>query len=168
MGGRGQGPSPHLSRCIRSGITCGTDGSETRACGSTTCSRVRLSLTTFKPPAWTATCEVRLGDGEARGGAGYQLRPINRQRPEITIRTAPAQRPEIVAPPKAVPPPPKVVERHHENAVEPPHPKLRRRMSSVRHRSVSNMHPNRPPGMSRWVAEEAQWEGRAAVVDFYP
>jgi uncharacterized caspase-like protein len=48
-------------------------------------------------------------------------RPINRQRPEITIRTAPPQRPEIVAPPKAVPPPPKVVERHHENAVEPPH-----------------------------------------------
>jgi outer membrane protein assembly factor BamD (BamD/ComL family) len=46
-------------------------------------------------------------------------RPV-RQPPEITIRTAPPQRPEIVSPPKAVPPPPKVVERHHENAVEPP------------------------------------------------
>jgi outer membrane protein assembly factor BamD (BamD/ComL family) len=58
-------------------------------------------------------------------------RPINRQRPEITIRTAPAApvqprpeyhpRPEIVAPPRPVAPPPKVAERHHENAVEPPH-----------------------------------------------
>jgi outer membrane protein assembly factor BamD (BamD/ComL family) len=57
-------------------------------------------------------------------------RPAIRQRPEITIRTAPpvAPRPEyhpqpqIVAPPRqAPPPPPRVVERHHENAVEPPH-----------------------------------------------
>jgi uncharacterized caspase-like protein len=59
-------------------------------------------------------------------------RPINRQRPEITIRTAPPPpailphpeyhpRPEIVVPQRPVPPPPKVVERHHENAVEPPH-----------------------------------------------
>jgi outer membrane protein assembly factor BamD (BamD/ComL family) len=58
-------------------------------------------------------------------------RPANRPRPEITIRTAPAQpllprpvyhpRPEIVAPPRATPPPPRVVERHRENAVEPPH-----------------------------------------------
>jgi outer membrane protein assembly factor BamD (BamD/ComL family) len=47
-------------------------------------------------------------------------RPANRQRPDITIRTAPLpavqQRP---APPAR--PPPRVVERHHENAVEPPH-----------------------------------------------
>jgi hypothetical protein len=60
-------------------------------------------------------------------------RPVYRQRPEITIRTAPAPapvlprpeyhppRPEIVVPQRPVAPPPKVVERHHENAVEPPH-----------------------------------------------
>ena len=44
-------------------------------------------------------------------------RPIYRQRPDIGVRTAP---PAPVQP-RPAPPPPKVVERHHENAVEPPH-----------------------------------------------
>jgi outer membrane protein assembly factor BamD (BamD/ComL family) len=46
-------------------------------------------------------------------------RPVNRQRPDITIRTAPPRAVQRPAPP--APPPPRVVERHHENAVEPPH-----------------------------------------------
>jgi outer membrane protein assembly factor BamD (BamD/ComL family) len=59
-------------------------------------------------------------------------RPIYRQRPDIGMRTAPPApvqprpeyhppRPEIVVPQRPAPAPPKVVERHHENAVEPPH-----------------------------------------------
>jgi outer membrane protein assembly factor BamD (BamD/ComL family) len=54
-------------------------------------------------------------------------------KPQITIRTAPPPaiqprpeyhpQPQIVVPsrPAPAPPPPRVVERHHENAVEPPH-----------------------------------------------
>jgi outer membrane protein assembly factor BamD (BamD/ComL family) len=51
-------------------------------------------------------------------------RPVNRPRPEITIRTVPpvAPRPEYVPPRQApTPPPPRVVERHQPTAVEPPH-----------------------------------------------
>ncbi|MBV9970192.1 MAG: hypothetical protein JO228_09430, partial [Xanthobacteraceae bacterium] len=52
-------------------------------------------------------------------------RPVYRQRPDITIHTAPPAavhpRPEIVVPSHPVAPPPRIVERHHENAVEPPH-----------------------------------------------
>jgi outer membrane protein assembly factor BamD (BamD/ComL family) len=61
-------------------------------------------------------------------------RPAIRPRPEITIRTAPPPppmlprpeyhprpEPQIVVPSRPAPPPPRVVERHHENAVEPPH-----------------------------------------------
>jgi uncharacterized caspase-like protein len=59
-------------------------------------------------------------------------RPVIRPRPEITIRTVPPvqpvlprpeyhPQPQIVVPSRPAPPPPRVVERHHENAVEPPH-----------------------------------------------
>ena len=83
----------------------------------------KLSIATLEPkPEVTAKPEAE---------PDVSTRPVYRQRPEITIRTAPPApvqprpeyhpRPEIVAPPRLVAPPPKVAERHHENAVEPPH-----------------------------------------------
>jgi hypothetical protein len=57
-------------------------------------------------------------------------RPINRQRPDITIRTAPAPlgqprpehhpRPQTVTPPRQPPQSPRVAEPHHEDIVERP------------------------------------------------